>query len=273
MRGSEWLERSQELEREIVSISERERQSIGRDLHDDLGQHLVAIGFAADALRKELEKGNPPAALMQRSGSADQLNQAVIRTRNIARGVSPVDENELGLELALEQIAFSASQLPGITCTFISEGDVAIRDNVRAVHLYRIAQEALNNALKHGHAKNIVIAFEADNGVLALRVSDDGTGFDPKHADRESGMGLKTMSYRARPIGGTLEIQPNPPAGTAVSCTIDPQAATPGKFEPPKLMEVKKTAHRPRGRPHDGARTPRSFDQQRARHGSVRRGR
>ena len=218
----EWLERSQELERQIVGISERERRSIGRDLHDDLGQCLVAIGFAADALKKELEKessnGAPTAAQI-----TNQINQAVIRTRNIARGISPVDDNEWGLELALEQLADSASHLPGISCSFVHGGDVAIRDNTRAMHLYRIAQEALNNAMKHGHAKNIVIALEIDSHGLSLRISDDGVGFDPASVEN-AGMGLNIMRYRARMIGGALEIQPNTPTGAVVSCTIGAEA-------------------------------------------------
>ena len=217
----ELLERSQKLEQEIIGISERERQSIGRDLHDDLGQYLVAIGFAADALKKELEKDASKRA--HAAGQiADLLNQAVIRTRNFARGISPVDENEAGLELALDQLVHSASVLSRISCSFICDGNVVLRDNTQAVHLYRMAQEALNNAMKHGRAKNIIIALEGDNGSLSLRVSDDGIGFDPENPEHK-GMGLSTMRYRTRMIGGILEIQPNSPSGTVVSCTIDTQ--------------------------------------------------
>ncbi len=234
----EWLERSQELERQIISISERERRSIGRDLHDDLGQYLVALGFAAEALKKELEKETSTGATAA-AQIANQLNQAVIRTRNIARGISPVDENEWGLELALEQLAGSASRLPGISCSFVHGGDVAIRDNTRAMHLYRIAQEALNNAMKHGHAKNIVIALEADDSGLSLRISDDGAGFDPA-ASENAGMGLNTMRYRARMIGGALEILPNVPHGAVVSCTI--AAGAPAGSAEKKFMVEKKTS-------------------------------
>jgi signal transduction histidine kinase len=215
----ELLERSRKLEQEIVGISERERQNIGRDLHDDLGQYLVAIGFAADALKKRLEKGGSDE--VRAAGQiADQLNQAVIRTRNFARGISPVDQGEGSLELALEQLVYSASLLSGISCSFICDGNIALRDNTQAVHLYRMAQEALNNAMKHGHAQNIIIALEADEESLSLRISDDGTGFDPGKLETK-GMGLSTMRYRAQIIGGVLEIHPNPPHGTVVSCTID----------------------------------------------------
>ena len=215
----ELLERSHNLEQEIISISERERQTIGQNLHDDLGQFLVAIGFAADTLKKNLEKESHPSA--QAAGNiADLLNSAVIRTRQLARGISPVDQNEVGLELALDQLTFSASRLSGISCSFICDGRLEAHDNKRDLHLYRIAQEALNNAMKHAQAKVIVIALEVEKESLSLRISDDGKGFDPAGAGIQ-GMGLNIMQYRARTIGGTLEINPNSPAGTVVTCTID----------------------------------------------------
>lgn len=218
----ELLERSRKLEQQIASVSENERQRIGRDLHDDLGQYLVALGFAAEALKKELEaKGSP--GVLAAGTIADQINLAVIRTRNFARGISPVDSTSGGLVLALEQLVHSAATLSKISCTFICDHDVALRDNTDAVHLYRLAQEALNNAMKHGHTKNIIVALEAEEGNLSLRVSDDGVGFDPKNV-RGNGMGLETMQYRASIIGGVLEIQPNTPTGTVVSCTIDMNA-------------------------------------------------
>jgi signal transduction histidine kinase len=215
----ELLERSQQLEKEIIGISERERQSFGRDLHDDLGQYLVAIGFAADALKKKLEQESSAGA-HDAGQIADQLNNAVVRTRNLAHGISPVDQGEGGLELALEQLAYSASRLSGISCTFMCDGEVRMRNNTNAVHLYRIAQEALNNAMKHGRSKVIAIALEAHEGHITLRVSDDGVGFDPAAVENK-GMGMNTMQYRARMMNGALEIHPNPPTGTVVSCTID----------------------------------------------------
>jgi len=215
----ELLERSHNLEQEIIAISERERQTIGHNLHDDLGQYLVAIGFAADSLKKNLEKeshASAPAA----GHIAEQLSKAVIRTRNLARGLSPVDQNEAGLELALDQLTFSASLLSGISCSFICDGHVKNHDNKRDLHLYRIAQEALNNAMKHAQANVIVVALEVEENSLSLRISDDGTGFDPTGTGN-SGMGLNIMQYRARTIGGTLEINANSPTGTVVTCTID----------------------------------------------------
>jgi signal transduction histidine kinase len=214
----ELLERSQQLEREIIDISEREQQRIGRDLHDGVCQYLAAIGFSAAILSRDLERES--SIRSQKAGEiANLLQDALKRTRDLARGLSPVDRDEGGLESALNELASSTSRLSGISCSFICVGQVGMRDNVQAVHLFRIAQEALNNAIKHGHPKAVVVALEASNGALSLRVSDDGVGFDPTGSERK-GMGLNIMRYRARMLAGRLEIQSNPPVGTTVICTI-----------------------------------------------------
>jgi signal transduction histidine kinase len=211
-------ERSQKLEREIINISEREQERIGRDLHDGVCQYLAAIGFTAAMLNRDLQRESPIRA--EKAGEiANLLQDAAKRTRDLARGLSPVDRDEGGLESALNELASSTSKLAGISCSFICIGPVQIRDNGRAVHLFRIAQEALSNATKHGHAKAVVIALEACDGALSLRVSDDGMGFDPTCSERK-GMGLNIMRYRARMLAGTLEIQSNWLAGTMVTCTI-----------------------------------------------------
>jgi signal transduction histidine kinase len=210
------LERSQQLEREI--INEREQQRIGRDLHDGVCQYLAAIAFTAAMLNRDLERESSIRA--EKAGEiANLLQDAAKRTRDLARGLSPVDRDEGGLESALHELASSTSKLAGISCTFICVGSARIRDNARAVHLFRIAQEALSNATKHGHPKVVVIALEACDGALSLRVSDDGMGFDPACSEKK-GMGLNIMRYRARMLAGTLEIQSNSPAGTVVTCTI-----------------------------------------------------
>jgi signal transduction histidine kinase len=214
----ELLERSQQLEREIISISEREQQRIGRDLHDGVCQYLAAISFTAAMLNRDLERESSSRAA--KAGEiASLLQDAAKRTRDLARGLSPVDRDEGGLESALNELASITSKLAITSCSFISVGPVQILDNAGAVHLYRIAQEALNNAIKHGHAQAVVIALEACDGTLSLRVSDDGIGLDSTCSERK-GMGLNIMRYRARMLAGTLEIQPNSPVGTVVTCTI-----------------------------------------------------
>jgi signal transduction histidine kinase len=215
----ELLERAQQLEQEIITISEREQQRIGRDLHDEVCQYLAAIGFTASMLKQQLESESH--ALAKSAGDiASLLQDAAMRTRDLARGLSPVDRDAGGLESALEELASTTSRLAGISCSVICSETVPITDNILAIHLFRIAQEALSNALKHGRAKSVVIAFEASDGTCSLRVSDDGVGFNPLPSERK-GMGLSIMRYRARMISGRLEIQPNSPVGTVVVCTIE----------------------------------------------------
>jgi signal transduction histidine kinase len=215
----ELLERSQQLEQQIISISEREQQRIGRDLHDGLCQFLSAIGFTAAMLKRDLEREANERA--KTAGEIARLLQdASARTRDLARGLSPVDRDEGGLESAMDELASSTSSFAEISCSFLCPEPVQIIDNTLAVHLFRIAQEAVSNATKHAHAKAVVIALESNDGVVSLRVSDDGVGFGSNHSTRK-GMGLNIMRYRARMIGGTLEIQSNSPSGTVVACTIE----------------------------------------------------
>ena len=215
----ELLERSQQLEEQIITISEREQERIGRDLHDGLCQFLSAIAFTADMLKKDLEQDLHEGAKVA-GEIADLLHDACAQTRDLARGLSPVDRDEGGLESALDELASSTSRLAGIACSFLCPEPVQIHDNVSAIHLFRIAQESLNNATKHGHAKAVIIALESSNGIISLRVSDDGVGFDPIQSVGR-GMGLNIMHYRARTIGGILEVQRRSPSGTIVACTIE----------------------------------------------------
>jgi signal transduction histidine kinase len=214
----ELLERSQKLEHEIINISEREQQRIGRDLHDGVCQYLAAIGLTATMLKQELEK----ASFLQaaRVGEvADHLREAAMRVRQLARGLSPVDRDEGGLESALNDLATSTSKLARIRCSFVGCGPNLDLSGTAAIHLFRIAQEAVSNAVKHGRATTVVIALDTATDSCSLRVSDDGVGFLPPVGEKR-GMGLNTMRYRARMIGGELEIQPNTPAGTSVICSF-----------------------------------------------------
>ena len=210
------LERSRKLEQQIISISEREQQRIGRDLHDNLGQYLVAIGFTADALKRDLEKGLPVTAAA--SEIAGLIHQAVVRARDLASGLSPVDQDEGGLESALERFASSVTRLTGVDCHFHTNGMLHACETERATHLFRIAQEATNNALKHAQPHLINISLETNQESLVLSVQDDGTGCHPDRTS--SGMGLNIMKYRAKTIGGTFDMQPATPSGTQVTCGL-----------------------------------------------------
>jgi len=214
----ELLERSHQLEEEIIGISEREQERIGHDLHDGACQYLAAIGFTASMLKQDLQKVSPGHA-SKIEEVASHLRDAAAQVRQLARGLSPVDRDEGGLESALEELAASTSKLTGISCSLVCTGPIPMTDNAAAINLFRIAQEAVSNSLKHGRAQAIVIALETSDSGCALRVSDDGLGFDPQ-PDQRKGMGLSIMRYRARKIGGELEIQPNNPSGTVVACSI-----------------------------------------------------
>ena len=215
----ELLERSQKLEREIIGISEREQQRIGRDLHDGLGQHLVAIGLAADSLKEALETESPRASKAV-GQFAELLHDAVRAVRDLARGLSPVDKDEGGLESALEQLVSRASRLSSIPCSFTAQGFEGGGGQTQWMNLFRIAQEALNNALKHAKASAVRISLTESNGVLELSIADNGVGMDASRAGK--GMGLNVMRYRARVVGGKLVLKANSPSGTVVCCVITP---------------------------------------------------
>lgn len=212
------LERTQRLEREIIKISEREQQRIGQDLHDGLCQYLAAISCAASSLRNDLQKKLSPEA--QAAGEiAELLKQGVTQTRNLSRGLFPVQMDEAGLASALDELASSATRLLSIECDFESIGRVPIYDNATATHLYRISQEALNNATRHGHATKVSIALMAEGEIVTLSIADNGKGL-PKTLEKIDGMGLKIMDYRARLIDGQLEVANNPGGGVILTCSF-----------------------------------------------------
>jgi PAS domain S-box-containing protein len=214
--GIDITEREQ-LERALLDISAREQRRIGQDLHDGLGQHLTGIAFMAKVHESKLaEKQMPDAA--DAAKIVKLVNEAIHKTRVLARGLLPVVVSDSqGLMSALQVWASEVEDLFGISCRFQCEIDVLIHDDTMATHLYHIAQEAVNNAIKHGHAKNILIRLSAENGWGTLQISDNGTGIQEDRLSSQ-GMGLHIMSYRAGMIGGRLDVRQNPPRGTCVTC-------------------------------------------------------
>jgi PAS domain S-box-containing protein len=213
--GIDITEREQ-LERALLDISAREQRRIGQDLHDGLGQHLTGIAFMAKVHEAKL-------AEKQLSDAADAgkivklVNEAIHRTRKLARGLLPVVSDAQGLMSALQLWAGEVKDLFGISCRFECEAAVLIHDDAMATHLYHIAQEAVNNAIKHGQARSVLIHLFADNELGTLVISDDGRGITEDRGNSQ-GMGLHIMSYRAGMIGGRLEVRANLPKGTAVTC-------------------------------------------------------
>jgi signal transduction histidine kinase len=213
------LEYSQRLEREIIGISEREQERIGQDLHDGICQYLAALSCSAASLKSDLEGHRLAAEAKVADELAGFLRDAVAQTRNLARGLVPVQMDEAGLASALEELTASATRLLGIRCVYESAGTPMIQDNGVAMHLYRIAQEAINNATKHGKAANILVSLIDDGSSTTLRIADDGTGIS-KTAKGSDGMGLGLMYYRARLVGGELRIEEPPAGGTVISCGV-----------------------------------------------------
>jgi signal transduction histidine kinase len=212
------LEHSQRLEQEIINISEAERRRIGQDLHDGLCQYLAALSCAATSLRDDLNK----LKLTEEAKAADELarllQDAVVQTRDLARGLVPVHVEEDGLVVAMEGLAHSVTRLHSINCTFEAKGVALKYHETAAMHLYRIAQEAINNATKHGKARNINISLNATKAVTTLRIADDGAGISRTVAPNR-GMGINIMGYRARLTGGQLKIEEPERGGTVVLCT------------------------------------------------------
>jgi signal transduction histidine kinase len=213
------LEYSQKLEREIIGISEREQERIGQDLHDGICQYLAALSCNAASLKSDLEARHLAVEAKVADDLARFLRDAVAQTRNLARGLVPVQMDEAGLASALEELTASVTRLLGIRCVYESAGEPLIRDNSVAMHLYRIAQEAINNATKHGKATHVCVSLMEDGGATTLRIADDGPGIS-KTANGSDGMGLGLMYYRARLVGGELRIEEPPAGGTVISCEI-----------------------------------------------------
>ncbi len=221
-RAEEALCRTLELERQILAISEQERRRLGQDLHDDLCQQLVGIQFLCQGLAGDLAKRKGRAAQAVEIGR--MVQRALNQTRELARGLSPVRLEPGGLVEAMRELVAWTRKVFRIDCRLAVDGAIRISDHTSALHLYRIAQEAVGNAVKHGQARCIRIGLRAGGGGTRLAVRDDGVGISRKPADRQ-GMGLAIMRYRAEVMGGSLLIQREAGGGTAVICTLPKRTA------------------------------------------------
>ncbi len=206
------------LERDVLEIAERERNRIGQDLHDDLCQHLAGLACLTRILEcrlREAGRGEADAA----SDITAQLQQAMRKARAVAAGLYPASLQTEGLTCALQELAAQATSQHDVSVRLRAAKHFPPVSGQTAIHLYRITQEALNNALRHGHAKQVDVILGTRNRCGVLSVRDDGTGFPPdKLSGRAGGMGLHTMRYRASAIGGTLRIHNNRVRGSTVSC-------------------------------------------------------
>ncbi len=219
------------LERELVEISEREQRRIGRDLHDGLGQQLTGLAFMARSLERKLQDLDEHAALEARTIS-ELMNDTKSQARHLARGLVTVDLAGKGIVSALEDLAANTEQIGNVHCSADCQLDEPLWDETVATHLYRICQEAVNNAVKHSNATHVSIALHQDNAQLTLAVRDNGSGIQQAKESFE-GMGLRIMAFRAQMINATLNIRPREQGGTLVICSlVYPSVPTPPPEHP-----------------------------------------
>ncbi len=205
------------LEREVLEISEAERRRIGHDLHDGLGQRLTAASMGTNALLESLRDGGPDLA-RRAEEVGRQLRAAIAETRMLSHGLAPVSLEDDGLMAALAGLADSATQA-GVRGVFECPERVILRNPEVAGQLYRIAQEAVNNALKHASPGEVRLGLRREKRALILEVDDDGEGF-PEENPENRGIGLRVMRYRARTIGAELETGSPPAGGARITCRI-----------------------------------------------------
>ncbi len=206
------------LEREMLEAIEREQRRIGSDLHDGVYQELSGIDLLVRVLQKRLTSTSAVDA-QSASAISGYVQQAIEQVGMVARGLSPVEASDDGLMRALQELARHSSKLLKINCEVECDPALKINDHDKATHVYRIAQEAINNAFKHGGAKRIYISLTANFDKIMLTITDDGCGFS-EDSIASGGMGLRTMHYRSDMISAKLEIRHAEPRGTVVICSF-----------------------------------------------------
>lgn len=206
------------LEKKVLEVSDQEQRRIGRDLHDGLCQHLTATMFASRILEEELSENSPPHAA-QAGQIAEFIDRAITQARDVARGLDPVKVATNGLMSALEELAATVRNMQRVDCVFRAPAPVLIDDDATAIHLYRIAQEAVNNAVRHAQPAHIEIGLDSSDEKITLTIKDDGVGVSTLSRKRD-GMGLQTMNYRARVIGASFDMRRDTKGGTVVTCAL-----------------------------------------------------
>jgi signal transduction histidine kinase len=207
---------ARELEKRILEISDAEQRRIGHDLHDGLGQQLTGMALMARRLQKHLSASGSAEA--DDAATLSELTKTAVEfAHDLCRSLEPAALESDGLPEALRELAANAENIFKIECSFEQSGPVNAIDLASSVHLYRIAQEAISNAVRHGEAKNIQIQLQSAENELTVRVIDDGLGISStkKSAD---GMGLRIMQYRAKMIGASIDVRDRPGGGTVVTC-------------------------------------------------------
>jgi PAS domain S-box-containing protein len=209
-------DRARGLEGEILAISDREQRRLGQDLHDSLCQHLTAIAFMARSVALRL-KNHRVIEVEHIEKIAELINDGVTEARTIARGLHPVEMEPPGLVTALAALV-KQPHWP-VRSRLEADEEISVPDSTVALHLYRIAREAVINANKHARAREIIVRMRRSGKGIELSVIDDGVGI-PANSSAGSGMGFHIMEYRARSIGARLEINQVKPHGTRLTCYV-----------------------------------------------------
>jgi signal transduction histidine kinase len=206
------------LEKELLEIAEKERRRIGFDLHDDLSQKLMGISFMLKALETKATNKELPKVADTRK-IQELINEVINHTHNLAHNFSTLDSQGGDLALELKELAGNVKKMFQISCHFSSSGPLPMLQPNATVQLYKIAQEAASNAIKHGLAKNVWISIIAHEDQLVLTIRNDGVPF-PVTTGPSDRMGLRIMNSRASMIGASLDIRANGENGTLVSCHL-----------------------------------------------------
>jgi PAS domain S-box-containing protein len=207
----------QQLERELLEISEREKRRIGEDLHDMVCQELTATALFLKSTAQQIAADSAAAAKTLEE-SAQTVNRNVVLARKLAGGLQAIELTASGLKNALRDLAAGACENSGIKCHVKIARGVHVPDDTVALHLYRIAQEAVTNAVKHSGAKNVLVTLDRNKTHTCVSVQDDGKGLVQRK--RGKGLGLHMMRYRANALGGELKIERRRTGGTDITCII-----------------------------------------------------
>jgi signal transduction histidine kinase len=214
----EEMERRERLEKDVTEITERERQRIGHELHDTLCQHLTATSLSLQVLSGKLAEASLPQA-KDADASAELIEEAIDLTRKMAKGLFPLELEGEGLAGALRELCRSTANRYRVKCEFSGDLQTATLDSTTATYLYRIAQEAVTNAVKHGHVSQVNVGLSRPDGDVTLSISDDGIGF-PASLPADRGLGLRIMANRARMIGATFSAKNKPEGGVVIVCGL-----------------------------------------------------
>lgn len=216
------------LERRIAELADGEQRRIGEDLHDGLGQQITAVAMLASSLQQKLaQKGLSEAEDADRVVAS--LDDARDQISALIQGLIPFEVRAADLSEALQGLAARSTSVYEIECSFENSDPITVARDSTATQLYRIAREAIHNAVKHGKADAVIMSLERDSAAECARLTirDNGCGLDPKelqYSPQGKGMGIQIMRHRASLIGGDLKIESTPGEGTLVECGFTPDA-------------------------------------------------